>query len=211
MEASFDNGTLTLDFTPATGEGSVAKIEAGKPYIIRWNNTSGSLTEPVFNSKTIHMDLSNVVCNLGNDRSITFCGTYAKATYTEDDRSILFLGSSNTLYYPQPGLQHPNQEYDANTNPYVAFPAIGAQHAHFQLVGLTAGTPDGSSGVRTFNLNFGDDSEETAIRSLSTEEQGNGASAWYDLSGRKIEKGKTLNRVLRKGLYIHQGRKVIVR
>ncbi|MCR5158888.1 MAG: hypothetical protein K6D37_07170 [Prevotella sp.] len=144
------------------------------------------------------MNLSNVVCDLENGRSISFCGTYANTTYNEEDRSILFLGGSNKLYFPQPGLQ------DADT------PAIGAQRAYFQLVGLTAGTPDGSRGVRIFNLNLGDDAEETAIRSLSTEEQGNGASAWYDLSGRKIEKGGNLNRMLRKGLYIHEGRKVVI-
>jgi hypothetical protein len=201
---------LTLNFTPATGEGAVTTIKAGTPYIIRWNNTSGSLTDPFFTSKTIVMNLSNVVCDLENGRSISFCGTYANTTYNEEDRSILFLGGSNNLYFPQPGLQYPNQPYGASTNPYVTFPAIGAQRAYFQLVGLTAGTPDGSRGVRIFNLNFGDDAEETAIRSLSTEEQGNGASAWYDLSGRKIEKGGNLNRMLRKGLYIHEGRKVVI-
>ena len=156
--AAFANGTLTLNFTPATGEGAVTTIKAGTPYIIRWNNTSGSLTDPVFTSKTIVMNLSNVVCDLDNGRSISFCGTYANTTYNEEDRSILFLGGSNKLYFPQPGPQ------DADT------PAIGAQRAYFQLVGLTAGTPDGSSEVRIFNLNLGDDAEETAIRSLSTEE-----------------------------------------
>ena len=56
--------------------------------------------------------------------NVTFRGTYAPITFTTENRSILFLGDNNALYFPQPS--------DNKT------PTIGAQRAYFQLAGLTA-------------------------------------------------------------------------
>ena len=87
--------------------------------------------------------------------------------------------------------------------------------AWFQLKnGLTCGTPDadpeqgGSQlSVRAFNLNFGGDGVETGI--ISVHDSGfmvNGSDAWYTLDGRRLDGQPTA-----KGLYIHGGKKVIVK
>ena len=87
---------------------------------------------------------------------------------------------------------------------------IGTHRAYFQLLGnLTAGEPVSGSNaqqIRAFNLNFGDD-EATGI--ISVHDSGftvNGSDAWYTLDGRRLDAQPTA-----KGLYIHGGKKVIVK
>ena len=92
-----------------------------------------------------------------SEESITFKGTYNKTTYTEADKSILFVGADNKLNYPLAGA------------------TIGACRGYFQLVGLE------SSGVKQFALTFSDD-DATAIANID----GKDNSDWYDLSGRKL-------------------------
>ena len=71
------------------------------------------------------------------DGTVSFTGSYSPVSIAGEDRSILFLGAKNTLYYPNAAM------------------TIKACRAYFQLNnGLTAGDP--TNGVRTFNLNFGD-------------------------------------------------------
>jgi hypothetical protein len=120
---------------------------------------------------------------------INFQGTYASTTYDAEDRSILFLGADNTLYYPEAGA------------------TIGACRAYFQLTGgLTCGEPNNPNSIRAFNLNFGDDGEEdTGITTTNFTNYTN-SDAWYSTDGRKLQgKPKT------KGIYIHQGRKVAIK
>jgi hypothetical protein len=75
---------------------------------------------------------------------------------------------------------------------------INAFRAYFDLGGAHA---------RQFVLNFGDGSEDTGIISVSKESRSQGvADAWYSLDGVKLDGKPT-----RKGLYIHGGRKVLVR
>ena len=87
---------------------------------------------------------------------------------------------------------------------------IGTHRAYFQLApGITAGEPVSSSNakqIRAFNLNFGDD-EATGI--ISVHDSGfmvNGSDAWYTLDGRKLDGQPTAS-----GVYIHQGKKVVVK
>ena len=87
--------------------------------------------------------------------------------------------------------------------------------------------------LTAFNLDFGDSSESTGIREINTDPAprsaegrlplgddrrrlpkqegknpsptGVGRSAWYSLDGRKLDGKPTV-----KGLYIHEGRKVVI-
>ena len=119
--AAFTDGTLTLNFT---GAGDVSVIEAGKPYIIKWNSgTDLTDADLVFSNVTIRNTMNDVECDLGDGNGITFCGIYHSISFTEDDRNTLLLGENNKLDYPQSGA------------------AIGAQHACFVLSGFTAGDP----------------------------------------------------------------------
>ena len=117
------------------------------------------LADPMFAGVKISDDVNHQSFDLGSGKSITFKGTYDKLSYDSDTPSILFLGASNTLYWPQSGA------------------TIGACRAYFELEGLTAGEPGSQQAVRAFVLNFGDGSEETGIVSISKESRSKGVSA----------------------------------
>ena len=205
-DASFSaDGTLTLDFTPAPGQaGALTTIEAGKPYIIKWAEPAGyvayngenattcsDIVNPVFRGVTLDATDRSVSFDLdtteGQEKGITFCGTYDMMTFDAAEPSILFLGGSNTLYYPQSGAK------------------IGAQRAYFQLDGLTAG--DAHNNARQFVLNFGENSSETKIISpAEIKEIAERAAAWFDLNGRRLSGKPT-----KKGLYIVNGKKVVIK
>ena len=180
--AAFSSSTLELNFADKSA------ITAGTPYIIKWEGDgSNNLQNPVFANVTIDKTMHHVTCNLGEGNAVTFKGTYSKLAYTEDTPSILFLGGESSLYYPK------------------ATASIGAQRAYFELTGITAGQPASINGVRAFVLNYGNGT--TGIVSLSTESGNQGmADAWYSLDGRKLDGKPT-----RKGLYIVNGKKVVIK
>ena len=146
--SSFSGGTLTLTFTNAT------EITAGKPYIIKW--ASGSdIENPEFTGVTISNATANVSTTFAD-----FVGTYSPVTYSEENRSILFLGGDNKLYYPESGAR------------------INACRAYFLL-------SDGA-GVKEFRLNFGDDDAD-GIGSL-TPALSKGEGAIYNVAGQRLNK-----------------------
>ena len=183
VSANFDNGTLTLDFDDATS------IKAGRPYLIKWDEDQTSQLTPsdlVFPKVSIRNEVNDETCDINDDMSITFCGTYKPVSFGEGgDNTVLYLGADNTLYYPSAAM------------------SIGAQRAYFQLNGLTAGEPTSTStGIKAFNLNFGD--EETGIREITT--PSNHSNSYYTLDGRRIGEKPTI-----KGLYIHNGQKMLIK
>lgn len=87
---------------------------------------------------------------------------------------------------------------------------VNACRAYFQLKnGLMAGEPTNPSqpGIRSFVLNFGDDEEMQGIESLTPNPipMGEG-SGYYTLDGVKLDKLP-----VRKGLYIKNGKKVVIK
>jgi len=190
--SNLTGSTLTLNFTAAE------TIPAGTPFIIKWDKpsdyvaydgtnaaTCSDLVSPVFMGVTIDTEKHDATVT----DVLTFTGTYAPVTITDadGDNTKLYLGAANKLYYPKKAM------------------TIGTHRAYFQLSeGITAGEP--ASLVRAFVLNFGDD-EATGI--ISVHDSGfmvNGSDAWYTLDGRRLDGQPTA-----KGLYIHGGRKVIVK
>ena len=175
--ANLTDGVLTLNFT---NEGTVTKIEAGKPYIIKWASGE-NLVNPEFSDVTVKSGMTDFE---STDHVVKFKGTYEWREYTEENTSILFVGADNKLYWPKPS---------GGDNP-----SLGACRAYFQL------TPGAS--VREFNLNFGEGSGETGIICpAEIAEIAEMAGAWYSLDGRKLNAKPTT-----KGLYIHGGRKVVI-
>ena len=183
-EASFENNTLTLNFSET---GAVTEIETGKPYIIKWDGDgSENIVEPTFNNVIIQNVNNDVTKDLGNGMSITFKGTYNPVSFGEGgDNTVLYLGANNTLYYPSGAM------------------TINAQRAYFQLTGLTAG--EKADGIRSFVLNFGDESSTLGVTTPLSSRSG-GEASWYTLDGRRLS-GKPAT----KGLYINNGKKVIIR
>ncbi len=77
-------------------------------------------------------------------------------------------------------------------------PSIGAQRAYFQLTG-----PEAT--VRQFVLRFGE-GEAQGITTTDYTDSTDKAGAWFDLNGRQLS-GKPTAR----GIYINNGRKVVVK
>ena len=175
--SKLDNGTLTLNFDNAP-----AKIPAGTPFIIKWDNTGVNLVNPVFTGVTI--DNTNRDVNF-TDGSGSFMGTYAPLEITDANRSkVLLLSGNNKLGYAKTDRTIANGK------------ALGTCRAYFYF--------PGSQTARSFVMNFGDDdTQTTGIVHTEITESTEMADAIYDLQGRRIEKPK-------KGLYIHGGKKVLV-
>ncbi|WP_294743949.1 leucine-rich repeat domain-containing protein [uncultured Prevotella sp.] len=187
--SNLTDGTLTLNF-----EDETTTMTAGTPYIIKWTKADGydaanpatrDLQDPVFSGVTINNSASTEVSFTGG----SFKGTYKPIVWNEENKSILFLGDNNTLYWPKP---------DGDNMPH-----LNAFRAYFEL--------SDPNGVREFNLNF--DGEETT--SITTTDSWTSQAAkpsntdkadkWYDMQGRKVSKPT------KKGMYIHKGSKVVIK
>ena len=185
-DAQFDSGTLTLFFST----NDLIALEAGVPYIVKWAASDENITDPVFNNVTIE---SADIDKVGND-IINFVGTYAPISWEDEDPTVLIMGSNNKLNYPSPSGD--------------AVPSVNAFRAYFQLSGNYAIATEGSSSAEGAKivqvlLNFGDGQGiATGIVSLDAS-QGNGNI--YTLSGLKLDKAPK-----QKGVYIQNGRKVVV-
>ena len=158
-----DGTTLYLNFKDATA------ITAGTPYIIKW--TSGSdIINPVFRAVTVTNGSPAEVTS--NDGKVSFQGTYAPAALTKDDPSNLYLGETNTLYYP-------------NVDGF----KVNAFRAYFHLSGAS---------VREFILNFGD--ETTGIEPPTISPEGERTDGvLYDLQGRRVLSPLTPGLYIRNG------------
>ncbi len=184
--AEMSDNNLSLTFSEA-----VATLEAGVPYIIMWNKAEGydtadpatrDITEPVFTDVT-------VVSSPDADRTISlldgavkFVGYYDPFGITADDTDIYYMTANNTLKHT--GVAR----------------TLLACRAYFQF-------SDESAAARQITLNFGDD-ETTGIIELKNSriEELKSEDGWYTVDGVKLDKQPT-----RKGLYIHNGRKVVIK
>ncbi|MBP5392555.1 MAG: C10 family peptidase [Bacteroidaceae bacterium] len=175
---TLEGETVMLNFT---AEGQVTELLAGTPYIIKWEN-SDNIVNPVFTDVTIDKTMNDATFDIDSDKSITFKGTYSFTTFSETNKSILFLGNSDKLYYPLSGAR------------------IGAQRAYFQLTGITPS--DKVKDVKQYVLSFGDDAD--GISNLSG--LSDASEDWYSLDGKKLA-GKPSQ----KGVYIVNGNKTIIK
>ena len=175
--SSFDaeTGTMTLDFEEVTS------VKAGKPYIVRWMKNDTPIKNPTFTDVTINKQVKSIKTD-----AVTFCGTFDPIKLEANDRTKLYMGSSNTLYYPSGEVP------------------VNSFRGYFQLAdGITAGDVENGTNARVFVLNFGE--ESTVVREI--EHVGNEAtSTWYTIDGSKLSGCPT-----RSGIYINNGQKVIVK
>ena len=172
-----DNGTLYLNFKDATS------IEAGKPYIIKWDGTyiGDPIVNPVFLGVTINNSASTEVIFTGG----SFKGTYKPIVWNEENKSILFLGDNNTLYWPQP---------EGDNKPH-----LNAFRAYFELT-------DPTVTVREFNLNFNEEETTSLSEELRIKSEERADAAWYTINGVKLD-----SKPSSKGIYIHGGRKTVIK
>ena len=184
--ASIDGSTLKLTFGDA-----VTTLVAGTPYIIKWAAAATNIENPVFNDVIIDATdrgYDTQTTSVTTDERVRFLGTYNALIFSsEPEKSILLLGDNNTLHYA--GAGH-----------------LGACRAYFKI-------GDGSQAAReltSFNIDFGEgETTEMEPPTISPEGESTEASSlggWYTINGRKLQ-----NKPTTKGLYIHNGRKTVVK
>jgi uncharacterized repeat protein (TIGR02543 family) len=225
-QTGFDatSGKLYLYFKDATS------IEAGKPYIIKWTkpndyvaytghnaNACSDLVNPKFTDVKVWSYNPATKAVTSADDYVTFLGIYSPTDIYTAGKTNLYLGTSTD------NNGTPDDDTDDTTVSTLYYPwgdamtsfNVNAFRAYFQLNnGLTAGTPTNSNvhSVKSFKLNIDDDDTTTAITSLApTGRFGEGpeADAWYTLDGRKVVTSS--NRPMSRGLYIHNGKKIVIK
>ena len=178
------NGTLTLDFADAT------EIEAGKPYIVKWAATTPDYVEnPEFTGVTI----SNATTPV-ETKYVDFVGTFSPIDIFTEYKTNLYLAANNKLYYP-------------SGEGMTSFP-INSFRAYFQLKkGLMAGEPVSTDvqPIKAFVLNFGKETGIEEVNGYGLWVNGYGAG-WCTLDGRRL-----LDKPSSPGIYIHNGRKVLIK
>ena len=182
-----EDGTLYLWFKTAT------EIEAGVPYLVKWdkaadydNNPSVyDIVSPVFEGVTISNSTAQTVeSKTAGLETVQMVGTYSPVSVTANDKSILFLGDANTLYYSTVDRQI------RSCRAYFSVPYING-HAEAK--------------ARAFALSF-DGEETTGILEVSANYNGVTDEAWYSLDGVRLS-GKPTQR----GMYINKGKKILVK
>ena len=192
-ENGFDaeDGTLHLWFKTATA------IEAGVPYLVKWdkaadydNNPSAyDIVSPVFEGVNVSStEAQTVESETTGLETVKMVGFYSPVSLTANDKSTLYMGGANTLYYPTVDL------------------LIGSCRAFFSIPYI-----NGHAGARVsaITLNFGEDVVTTSINNSQftiTTPSPKGWGAWYSLDGRKLS-GKPTQR----GMYINKGKKILVK
>lgn len=162
---------------------SAQSIMAGVPYLVRWENTGEVVSDPVFEGVTISA-IAYYVPN--NDDNIWFLGTFSPATIMDyigatSLNQILFLGSGGSLYYPS---------------------ANGVLNSFRAFLYL----PNATAPVKSYTLDF-PESETTGIITVDNGQSTTSKDTWYTLDGRRINSG----RPTQKGIYIVNGRKVVIK
>ena len=186
--SNLNDGTLTLNFDAVATTGEQAGlIPAGTPFIIKWASKESPATDlvnPVFSGVTIDNSAEAIARKTVTFEDVSFVGTYNPVIIPSGgDKTKLYLGAANKLYYPNAAM------------------TIGTHRAYFQLAeGITAGD------VANARLSFGEDSEAQGIESLTPDPSPKGEGSIYTLNGVKLDKMPT-----RKGVYIMNGRKVVIK
>ncbi len=174
--ASFSGGTLTLNFV------GVTEMEAGKPYIVKWETPADNLVNPTFDNVVITGGTEDIQTSV-----VDFVGITSPLTFEANDKTVLYLGNSNNLYYPNSSM------------------TINSCRAYFRLNGITAGDIEQQGGRIILNF-IDDDKMITGIKDIENGKSGVDNDTWYTLDGRKL-----LDKPTRRGVYIHGGKKIVVK
>ena len=171
-QTGFDatTSTLYLNFTDVafdddpTDENNLGEgMKAGVPYLVKWP-TGSNITNPVFTGVTINAATpASVVASKTGLNTVRFVGTYAPVSYSDMNKSVLFLGTKNKLYYPD----------GTTTNTIKAF------RAYFQV------DLGEASGVKSLVMNFCEDDDATGIQNIKDLKD---SKAIYNLAGQRLNK-----------------------
>jgi hypothetical protein len=187
---------LYLYFQDATA------IDAGKPYLVKWSKPNGyddnpndfDISNPVFVNVTIKASLSSIE---SDDGSVLFVPTFSPVALEKGNWQNLYVGAGNMLKYPSSSKNF----------------TLNSFRGYFQL--MAGDEPASNPLARSINFvsNIDDDNETTGIVDNKHETITNNHSLfesvekhWYTLDGRKLDGKPT-----KKGLYIHNGNKLVIK
>ena len=173
------DGTLYLTFKAATA------IAAGVPYLVKWDAAGTDFTSPVFSGVTIDATASTTATGTFTGlEEVQMVGCYSPVPVEANDKSILFLGDANTLYY---------SSIDRDIRSCRAYFSVPYINGHAEAK------------ARAFALSF-DGEETTGILEVSANYNGVKDDVWYSLDGVRLS-GKPTQR----GMYINKGKKILVK
>ena len=183
MNTTKKNGFDTTSGTLYLAFMSATQIEAGKPYIVKW--TSGKdIVEPVFSGVTISSTTPTAVESTTSGlETVKMVGNYAPVNVKADDLSVMFMGDDNSLYYTTEDRELRNFR------------------AHFEIPSQQSAP----SLARSFVIDFGGGDVVTSIDGVIIANGGH-TDDWYSLDGRRLD-----SKPIQKGVYVHNGNKVIVK
>ena len=101
LDVTQKNGFDTEDGTLYLGFKSATEIEAGVPYLVKWEKATGyegneasyDISNPVFQGVTISNSTAQAVESVtAGLETVQMVGTYSPVSVTANDKSILFLG-----------------------------------------------------------------------------------------------------------------------
>ena len=182
--------TLNLTFGDA-----VETLEAGVPYIIKWAD-GDDIVNPVFSNVTITATTAQSKIFVSGGYEVSFLGIYSPATLAANTTSNLFMGSNNKLHFPtQEGYK------------------VNACRAYFTISKRSDEIGEGGSedakAFTGFVIDFGDGTTEDMATGITTTDYtdctDSSAFGWYGIDGCPL-KGKPTA----KGIYIHNGKKVVL-
>lgn len=146
-------GELTLRFT------TTSVIKAGQPYLIKWAE-GDNIQNPTFKGVTITSTEPTTVTF--DDGRVKFMGIFSPTDIYREDRSNLYLGSSNKLIHA--------------AGEGVSSFSLNAFRAYFNV--------DGANSVRSFELDFKDEASTGIADRVATREAG--ALGVFNLSGQRV-------------------------
>ena len=179
---SFDveSNILYLNFKPARS------IEAGKPYVFEWRTTQSSeIFDPVFENVTIKSTEPAEMSVTSTDGRVQFAGVYQPTLLLADSFGNLYMGPDDNLEVPYDNM---------NLSSFLAYFLVDVGN------GLGKPGPDVITDV-VMNIEGSITTSILGVQSSAAQSQ----AGWYTLDGRKLNSHPTV-----KGLYIHNGRKVVV-
>ena len=165
---TFDESTgrLTLMFKDANTENRDVVIEAGKPYLVKWDEGDNQ-ANPLFSGVLIKTETPVTVTS--SDGKVNFVPTFAPVLLPKDAKNTLYVGANNKLYYP------------AADNIY-----INVFRACFTVSGAN-GAPE----ISSIDIDFGE-GKTTGVETMS-DVRGQKSDVWHTLDGRKLQ-GKPAQR-----------------
>ena len=158
-------------------------IPAGLPFVIKWNAEGSDIVSPTFGNVTI----TTPQPASAGFRGGSFVGQFSPFEITDDNINvIILLTDNNTLGYSKSSR------------------TLHSCRAHFEVLREMTSSARLMTG---YSITFGPgaEAESTAISAPATEEA-DGKEGWYTLGGQRLS-----SRPVKKGIYVRQGRKVVIR